>query len=161
MSKNTETGGLLSHAAARNFFMYILMFVTLYITAVSAGGAIRQIINLFVADPLFDYFDPFFAKEALRGFISALIVAGPIYLFMANKLTKEAAKDKSLANSAIRRWLTYLTLLVASIVVIITLIMLVHNLLSGETTMRFFLNMLNVLGISGLVFGYYLWDLKK
>ncbi|PIZ74501.1 hypothetical protein COY06_04190 [Candidatus Peregrinibacteria bacterium CG_4_10_14_0_2_um_filter_41_8] len=151
----------LMESTARNFFMYILMFIALYITAFSASGTLWQLINIAVEDPLQPYNSGVYAKDALKGFLSALIVAGPLFIFLALKLNKEAAKFKSIAKSAIRKWLTYITLLVAAIVVLITLITLVNGLLNGETTLRFFLHVADVLLVTGLVFGYYLWDLKK
>jgi hypothetical protein len=61
----------------------------------------------------------------------------------------------------VRRWLTYLTLFVAAVVLIVDLITLVDNVLGGEVTVRFVLKVLVAGLIAGTIFGYYLWDLRR
>lgn len=151
----------LPQSAARNFFLYLLMFIGLYVTAVSATGVVWQLINLYSQSPIDVYLTPETVKDVLRGFLSALIVSAPLYLFLAVKLNGEVKMHKEVAESAIRRWLTYITLLAAAIIVLVTLIVLVNKLLDGDTTTRFVLHVVDVLAFSGSVFGYYLWDLKQ
>jgi hypothetical protein len=50
---------------------------------------------------------------------------------------------------------------VAAITIIIDLIVLVYNFMSGELTIQFFLKILIVLLVAAAVFGYYTWDLKR
>ena len=63
--------------------------------------------------------------------------------------------------SAVRRWLTYLTLFIAACVLVGDLITLVHAFLSGELTLRFALKVGVVALIAGGIFGWYLWDLRQ
>ena len=63
--------------------------------------------------------------------------------------------------SAVRRWLTYLTLFVAAAVLVGDMIALVYNLLGGELTLRFVLKVLVAAVIAGTIFGYYLMDLRR
>ena len=60
-----------------------------------------------------------------------------------------------------RRWLTYLTLLLAVTVLVCDLIALVHSLLGGDLTLRFVLKVLVVGAIAGGIFGFYLADLRR
>ena len=63
-------------------------------------------------------------------------------------------------NSGLRKWLTYLTMVVAALVTIGDLIFLVYTLLGGETTLPFILKSLVIIGIAGNIFYYYLSDIK-
>ena len=64
-------------------------------------------------------------------------------------------------SAAVRRWLTYLTLFVAAIVLVVDMITLVYNLLGGELSVRFLLKVLVAAVIAGSIFGYYLWGLRR
>ena len=61
----------------------------------------------------------------------------------------------------VRRWLTYLTLLVGAGILIGVVTSIVYNLLGGELTIRFVLQVLTVGAITGSVFGYFLRDIRK
>jgi uncharacterized membrane protein YraQ (UPF0718 family) len=63
--------------------------------------------------------------------------------------------------SPVRRWLTYLTLFLASTALVCDTITLVYHLLGGEITLRFLLKVLVVAAIAGAIFGYYLSDLRR
>ena len=60
-----------------------------------------------------------------------------------------------------RRWLTYVTLLLAAGIVIGDLIALLYNVLGGELSTRFLLKVLVVGAIAGTIFAYYLTDLRR
>ena len=62
--------------------------------------------------------------------------------------------------SKIRRRLTYVTLFIASCVLIGDFTYVVYSFLGGELTVRFVLKALVVAVIAGTAFGYYLWDLR-
>jgi len=61
----------------------------------------------------------------------------------------------------VRRWLTYLTLFVAALVLIGDFMAVVRGLLSGELVPRFLLKAAVVAAISGIVFRHYLDDLRR
>ena len=88
-------------------------------------------------------------------------VAFPLYVWLTSLTRKGVTKDPDKKGSKIRKWLTYITLFVAAGVIIGDLITLLYNLLGGELTLRFTLKVLTVLLIAGIIFGYYLWDLRK
>jgi hypothetical protein len=60
-----------------------------------------------------------------------------------------------------RKWLTYLTLLVAASAIVGDGVTLVYNLLSGELTTRFILKVVVVAIIAAAVFGYYTWSNRR
>lgn len=145
---------------AREAFLFLLMFLTLYISATSFGTLLFQFINKWFPDPAQGeyYYDG--TAATIRGATAALIITFPIFLFVARVIAKEMDRPKR-QGSKIRQWLTYLTLFIASGVIIGTLITLVNTFLSGELTIRFGLKVITVLVIAATVFGYYLWDLRQ
>ena len=150
------------YVSAREAFMYLVMFVTLYISAFSAGTILFQFVNKLFPDPAFgNVYEDQSIADAIRSSLSALIVGFPIFLWMSRSLLRSLAIEPVKRGSRIRKWLTNLTLFIASSIIIGDLIALVYNVLSGELTMRFFLKCAIVAGMSAGIFGYYLWDLKK
>ena len=64
------------------------------------------------------------------------------------------------ARSPVRRWLTYLTLLLAAGMIVVDVITLVAFLLQGELSTRFLLKVAAVLAVGGAAFFYYFKSLK-
>lgn len=144
---------------AREAFLYLISFITLYITAFSFGALLFAFIDKAFPDAL--SFRGGFYSGGLRTAIASIIVAFPLYLFMARLLGRAAAKDPERRQSKVRKWLTYLTLVIAAAIIIGDLIAILANLLGGELSIRFMLKALTILAITGSIFGYYLWDLQK
>lgn len=145
------------YLSAREAFMYLVMFLTLYISAISFGTLLFQFINKWYPDPLL-YLTP--NISAIREAASSLIIAYPVFLFVALRLERAIRKDPEKRTSKIRKWLTYVTLFIAAGVIIGDLITLVSNLLRGDLTTPFVLKVLVVGAIAGTIFGYYLLDLR-
>ena len=147
------------YVSAREAFLYLVMFLCLYLAALSFGSLIFDFINHWLPDPLSPYYDS--SQRGLRMALSTLIVAFPLYLWLATVLMRAARRDPEKKGSKIRKWLTYLTLFVAAGIIIGDLITLIFNLLGGELTLRFILKVLTVFAITGSIFGYYLWNFRK
>jgi len=143
------------YLVAREAFLYLVSFITLYITALSFGALIFSFVDIWFPDPLR------FGGGVPRTAIASLIVAFPIFLVITRALRKDAAQDPERKDSRVKKWLTYLTLVIAAGVLIGDLITVLSSLLGGELSMRFFLKALIVFGIAGSIFGYYLSDLQK
>jgi len=147
---------------AREAFVYLVLFSTLYVSAFNLGGLIFQFINRAFPDPAVD---PALAlqasREAIRWCISLLVVAFPVFVFVSWTNGRAVRRDQSRRLSKVRRWLTYLTLFVAASILIGDLTSIVYNLLGGEMTTRFVLKVVTVGVISGAVFGHFRRDLRK
>jgi hypothetical protein len=147
--------------SARDAFLYLVLFTTLYMSAVNFGGLVFDLINRAFPDPVLDAPGGYRASgDGMRWAVSTLIVTFPVFLYVSRITGREVARDPRKRASAVRRWLTYLTLFVAACVLIGDLIVLVHSALSGELTVRFVLKVITAGLIAGLVFGYYLRDLR-
>lgn len=147
------------YLSAREAFIYLVLFLCLYISAFSFGKLLFDFINHWVPDALQQY--GYSDVSGVRMSVASLIVAFPLYLWLTWLMLSEIRRDSEKKSSKIRKWLTYITLFVAAGVIIGDLITLLFNLLGGELTLRFLLKVLTVLLIAGLIFGYYLWDLRK
>jgi hypothetical protein len=146
---------------ARDAFMYVLMYSTLYFSGHSLCVLLFELTNLAFPDPAAHDYAAMASEAVLRWSISSLIVGLPVFVSVAWQLTREVRADLTKRASKVRRQLTYLTLFIAAIVLIGDVTTLVYNLLGGEMTERFLLKVLTVGVIAGAGFGYYLRQLRQ
>ena len=146
--------------SARDAFLYLLMFGVLYVSAFQLGNLLFSLINLAFPDPLNQY-EAVRAESSTRWATASLIVAFPVFLWVSLKLNREIGADPNRRHSAVRRWLTYITLLVAAGVIVGDSVTLVYNLLSGDLTIRFLLKVVVVAAITGTIFGYFLHSARR
>ncbi len=150
-----------TQVSARDAFVYLLLFTTLYISAFNLGRLLFQFIEL--AFPAAT--DPeglvLIARENIRWAVASIVIAFPVFLYMSRRVNMAVARDPVRRDSGVRKWLTYLTLFVAAGVIIGDLIALVYSFLSGELTIRFVLKVLTIGLIAGAIFGYYLRDVRS
>ncbi len=147
--------------SAREAFLYLVLFGTLYVSAYSLGTLLFQLINLGFTDPSWSQEFVGAIPETIRWSVASLVVAAPVFLYTAWTVGREVAGSPLKRISPVRRWLTYLTLAIAVSVIIGDATAVVYNLLSGETTVRFILKALTIGGIAGAIFVYYLRDLRR
>jgi hypothetical protein len=152
------------YLSAQEAFLYLVLFVTLYVTAFNVGVLLFQFIERWLPDPAFtaaSYGSDRFSREAVRGAAAALIIAFPVYLFLSALIGRLLAREPEKRGSKVRKWLTYITLFVAALVILGDLTFLVARLLSGELGPRFLAKTVAVFAIAGVVFGHYLVDLRR
>ncbi len=150
------------YLSAREAFLYLVLFLTLYISSFSFGTLLFQFLNRWMPDPLADSYVYDGMLRTIRMSTASLLIAFPVFLWLSAFLGRAIARDPEKRGSKVRKWLTYLTLFVAAGIIIGDLITLVFNVLGGgELTLRFVLKVVVVAGIAGTIFGYYLWDLRK
>lgn len=142
----------------KDFFLNLAVIVTVYVSAISLLTLLFEIINVAFPDPL-SWVDPY--SSGMRMAIASLIIIYPLLLVLSWVLNREIALVPEKQNLPIRRWLTYLTLFVAGGAIIIDLIVLLNYFLNGELTSRFIWKVLAVLIVAGIVFGYYIYSLRR
>jgi hypothetical protein len=150
-----------SGVAAKDAFFYLLTFSTLATWTLSLGTLAFQLIDRWLADPLFSTFQQQFATYEITWSLAAMLIAFPIYLLISRTLLREAAADPEKLDSSIRKWLTYMALVVAASIFMGDLICALAFLLRGEVTSRFLAKAFVVLALSGGVFHYYFGGLRK
>ncbi len=146
---------------AREAFMHLLSFASLYTLVISSVVLFFQYINRAFPDAAVDYnYSSNFDFSGIRWGMAAIIVSYPLLLWMVRLIHKEITKHPEKAWSGIRRWLTYITLFVAASSLMVDVIVLVFSLLEGELSVRFLLKVFTVFVIAGLTFIYYFLSLK-
>ena len=150
----------LPYLSARDAFMYLLLFTTLYISAFNLGQLVFQLINQAFPDPADGPNAAEIARDLIRWSVAFLVVASPVFFGLSRVIGGELAADPAKRASKVRRWLTYLTLFVTAGVQIGNVTALVYNVLDGGMTARFVLKVLTVAIIAGTAFWYYLSDLR-
>lgn len=140
--------------SARDAFVYLVTFGALFLAVGHLGALLFAFVDLALADPLEG------ARSHLRGrvrwSVSVLAVAWPVFLYLSVRTAHAVAREPARRNSAVRRWLTFLTLTLTAFVLVGDLVGLLDALLSGGLTLRFVLKALVVAALAGAVLGYYL-----
>jgi len=152
------TTNTMPKSSPRDVFMYLLATITLYFSAFSVIDLLFGYINVGFPDALNPYYD---AGGAIRWSLALFIIIFPVYFWVSRFLFKDITADSGKRELRIRKWLLYLTLFLAALLIIGDLVVLIFNFLQGEITMRFFLKILSVLAVAGAIFWYYLYDLRR
>jgi hypothetical protein len=152
-----------SGAAAKDAFYYLLAFSTLATWTIGFGSLMFTLIENWIADPLAQgpYGYTNYSNSVLASSIASILVAFPIYLFVMRLIIRDARHDPEKLDSGVRKWLTYIALLIAAGVMIGDLVTVLEFFLRGEFTSRFLAKAGTVIVISGAVLWYYLGELKR
>ncbi|MFH1346725.1 MAG: DUF5671 domain-containing protein [Spirochaetota bacterium] len=142
----------------KDVFLEFWLFGTLYLSAVFVVTLLFQYINYFFEDLANPYS---FSQSTVRWTVAILIAILPTHIFVLRLREKDYLTIPEKRESRLRKWLTYLTLFIASITCVIDFATLVFYFLDGEISARFILKVLAVATVAGGVLWYYLTDLKR
>ena len=146
--------------AAREAFFHLLAFATLGTWVFFIGSIWFDLIQAWVPDPTVDRFDGFVIGAVSRQ-LASIIVAFPAFLWATRSILRDQMENPDKAESAVRRWVSNIGLLLTALVFMGDSIVFVTSLLQGELTARFALRCLVVLVLAGTVFLYYSRGLGK
>lgn len=146
----------------RDVFLYLLSIITLITVSVAFGILLYQYVDLQYPDQLTEgyYWSKTATLDTVRTSMATLIVVFPVFVWLSWFLRRDMARHPEKRELRIRRWLLYLTLFIASLVIIGDLVALIMNFLNGELTTRFLLKVLVILFIAGSVFAHYFSELR-
>lgn len=145
-------------ASPKEAFLFLMLFGALYTAAFQLGSMLFDLINLSLPEPGESVQRSIWS---LRYGIASVMVAFPILLLMGRVIANESQCNPGQRISPVRRWLTYLTLFVASVSIIANLIVLLVRFLEGDVTLRFGLKVIVVAVLAGAAFLYYLRDMRR
>jgi hypothetical protein len=148
-----------SRSTPKDVFMHLLATIMLYLSVFAIISLFFSCINVFFPDLLSFYYAG--ELDTIRLAVSILVIAFPVYLITMVLIGRSIATEPGKSEISARKWLTYLTIFLAALMIIIDLITLLYNFLNGELSIRFFLKVLVVLIVAAAVFGYYLWDIRR
>ena len=147
--------------SARDAFLYLLSFSTLATWTIGLGSVIFTLIEHWIKDPLAlrNYNSNVYYQMAEA--LACVIVAFPLYLLTMRYIARELKTHPEKLESSIRKWLTYIALLIAALIVVCDLITFLTYFLKGELTARFAAKVITTLVIAGGVFWYYRGSLAR
>lgn len=148
----------MSSHSSRDAFYYLLQFVTLAVGATALGNVWFALINKWTTSP---NLNEYFTTESLIFGLSSLIIAGPAYLTLSWWIRRSFVTKIVNPASALRKWLSYFTMFVTAVITLSDGIGVLYTFLNGDFTVRFFLKALTILMISGSIFTFYLWDIRR
>lgn len=144
-----------------DFFLNLGVMVALYATVISLLALLYGIINFYFPDQYANDYYYMFSSGRINGGIAALFVLFPLFLILATIAERGEKKHPEKRELWIRRWLVYLTLFIAGGTMAGDLIALLTHFLGGELTMRFLLKVLVVFLLTGSIFAYFMYDLRR
>lgn len=160
----SASGGLaaVSSPTMWDAFEHVLMFISLYVLAISLALTFHLFINRWVPGIPEGYRGNVNADiSELRGYIAALIVSFPLFSFFFLRITLRTINNPLIRALGARKFLIYATLVVTFITVTGSIISIIYNFLNGNVTLNFFLHFVVTTAISALVFAYYLQQVKE
>lgn len=145
------------------FFISLGVLVSLIASASSSLVLFFESLNKKFPDVLnsvYSYGYNSYDFESMRAALATLIIFFPIFILLSYFWTRESKEDMGYYNLILRKWMVYLILFLASLLIIIDLVTLVRYFVSGEITSRFILKVSGALFVGLLVDFYYSLKVK-
>ena len=142
---------------ARSAFYYLLNFLTLGLWTVALGQIFYSLIARRLPERLaLPYQSAGPLRDAIAWQLATVIVSFPLFAFVHVSLERQLTAQPELYDSGVRKWLTYVALVIAASVLLCDAIWFLYSLISGGLTLRFVLDSVVLLVLAGGVFAYYL-----
>ena len=149
-----------AHVSARDAFSYGLIFTALAMVVWHINS-----LGFDLIDRAFSYDSTGGLAEwtarSIRWSIAMLAVATPAFLWLTRSEAARRSKDPAQARSALRKWFGFITLYLAVLGMAGDLVATIYAFLNGDLTLQFLCKAALVLITAGLVFLYYLNDLRQ
>ena len=144
-------------------FEYIVLFITLYVSAMSLGGILNFAVDKSLPDRLNQSlsYSLGLGQLLLQGFLAGIIVCYPIFILLFIILRKQLIANQAIRNLRARKLLIYLTLLVTFLIMIGNIISVVFGFLSGNATTNSLAHFGVTVTIAGSIFLYLLLEVRE
>jgi uncharacterized protein DUF5671 len=119
--------------AARDAFLYLLAFSTLATWTIALGSLVFKLIDRWIPDPVASQ-TTFGYRYDLSYQTASIIVAFPIFLVVMRFILREVESSPERLQSGVRKWLTYIALLLTAGTMIGDLVTFLTTFLQGELT---------------------------
>ncbi|MFA6158840.1 MAG: DUF5671 domain-containing protein [Candidatus Paceibacterota bacterium] len=143
----------------KDFFLYVGAIIALYVSAGSLLAVLFSIIGAIFPDAVARSYD--YYNGGMRFAIASLIIIFPMYIALSWIIRRDIVANPEKRELSVRKWLVYLTLFVTGLVVVGDLVTVLNVFLGGEVTVRFIAKVIATLVVSGAIFGYYLYDIRR
>ncbi len=139
-----------------NIFSFILLHIVIWSTVFLSFGLID--LALVYAGHANDARLMADKIASLNRCIAALAIAFPLYVLVMRHWLRGFHGAEPRTDSRLTTWLTYIVLLIASIMMVSAMISLLYSLLQGTLGVQEALRVAVVFGLSALVFGFYTYE---
>jgi hypothetical protein len=139
---------------ARDAFLYLLNFIALGFWTVPLWQIWDRLVNRWFPDALSN--TGTYLREDIAWQVALILVSFPLFMVVHALIQRELARRPELYYSAVRRWLTYIALVLTAIPILIDAAYTVQQLIVGQLTIHFCLDTLGLMAIGGGIFAYYL-----
>ena len=124
--------------SSRDGFLYLLSFATLATWASALGSMMFHLIEVWFPDPVVS--QPVYnLRDSITWQMASIAVAFPVFLFAMRTIVCEVQSNSERLQSGVRKWLTYIALLLTACGVIADVICFLDYFLKGELTTPFLL----------------------
>lgn len=148
------------HGGAKDFFLHLGLIVSLYTSVIALVNLLFRIIN--IKFPQVDYSYYYNVGSPVSMPVATLIVFFPLFLYFSHLVYKSYEQNSEKKELRVRKWLLYVTLFIAGVVFAGDLVTVIYYFLDGrELTAGFLLKAITIFLVAGLVFIYYLKDIKE
>jgi hypothetical protein len=144
--------------SAREAFFYLLSFAMLGVWVVALVWLGDMLIDRAFPSSL-DY-GALYQRSSIAWQMASIIIAFPIYLWINYLLSREIAKRPETLDSGVRKWLTYIALVVTAGTLVGDGVWFLTTFLTGDITQRFLAKALMLFVIVGCVYWYYLATIR-
>lgn len=138
----------------REAFLHLLLFSSLATWVIALGSLLFDLINIGFPLPGEQPMDAF---GSLRMGIASVAVAFPLFGFVLRRIRRDIAANPARGMDPIRRWLSYMALFAAALILLGDGIGVIVSFLNGDLTTRFLLKACVVASLAGGVF----WWLRQ
>ncbi|OHA93281.1 MAG: hypothetical protein A3E02_00375 [Candidatus Zambryskibacteria bacterium RIFCSPHIGHO2_12_FULL_38_34] len=146
--------------SAKDFFLNLGVIVALYTTVISLINLLFTVINNAYPQINSGYY--YMGSQSISMPVATLIIFFPIFILLTWLLEKVYRLEPEKKHLAVRRWLSYITLFVAGIVLAGDLVTILYYFIDGqELTAGFLLKVLSVFVVTLSVFLYYISDIRN
>ena len=140
------------HGGPREAFYFIAAFACLYVSVVSLVVMLFNLVDIAFLDDEADKYSRDFLYSTVHSALSTLIVFAPLFFVLTGLIRRETRRGMLIAGGAVERWLTYLTLMIIFLTVLIDAANLIYWLLEGELSTSLGLKALTLLVVMATVF---------
>lgn len=140
--------------------MYLLSNIALYYCAGWLVSLLYDYINYGFGTIDYSY-QTSWLPDSMRWAMASLVIVFPVYIWVTNRLNRDVDANPGKRELWVRKWLMYLTLALASVAIVVDLVALVNQFLSGEFAATFFLKVGAVALVAGMIFAYYIYELRR
>jgi len=142
---------------ASEAFMHLIAFISLAFWTTALGQLLFRLIER--AYPSNAYYASG-TRESVAWELATIIVAFPIFALVSRSIASGLRARPESADSGVRKWLTYLALVIAAIILIGDAVWFISAFLTSALTVPLVLRTLVLTSIAGSIFIYYLGAIR-